>query len=456
MFAIIGHNFPADLNIRNGDIALIQPATRSAAIPAHYFWPTVPIPATHAAASWTILTIREEFGRIGAATRARPSAAAGVTTNPTGRGFETTAAGQEHQIGTLADWQPTVDANNTDANLRLEAIALGAARTGIRAYWRIDQTSVAATEASANEVFTVRVDQSGEPTAIRLPAGVTDANGNITLETVLAMNMTDLSEMEQEFAFMCFSFGAAAYVLAGCELLESGHHYLTSNIKPTRAVERQMLGAVSDAVKAAWNGHLTTLRDIVWHKTIHPLMSNDMRAMASNADVPAKLDKAGLGSVAVRLPYTGGALRGAKAMYAVFRAVTVVCAEAGYVVEMPKLANAITYMETFDDANPLETETGITPVDSYAAISDYLRPVMADAEPFIAWCAGMLKGVNEDAEDTTTNNTLLAAKSVEKAMKNHIASVGLGRNSYVNYKRFVRANIEKGNLPAVNMVFEHK
>jgi hypothetical protein len=415
----------------------------------------LPIPADHTAATWTILTIRDEFGRIGAATRGRPSADATATANPTGRGFETTAAGQEHQIGTIADWQPTVDTNNADANLRLEAIALGATRTGVKAYWRVDQANIAATETSTNQVIEVTLDNGGIPDTVRPPTGVTNAIGNIPLETALALGMSELSDMEQEFAFMCFTFGAAAYVLAGCELIESGHHYLSSNIKATRAVERQMLGMVSDTTKAAWNSHIVTLRDIIWHKSIHPLSSIDMVTMATDPDVKGRLDTAGLGSAAVRLPHIGGALRGAKAMYAVYRAVTAVCAEAGYVVEVPKLANAINYMTMFDETNPDATETGFTPIDEYDAIANYLRPVMDDAEPFISWCAGMLKSIDEDTERTAGRNTLLRANSVIRAMENHIASVSLGRNAHQNYKRFVRTLIDKSELPAVNLVFKH-
>lgn len=452
---------PVGLDLRNGRRDAIAPATRSAAIRPEYFWHAVDVPTGPDAMRVTMGVIAEAFGRLASVALHAPVAPTSHIQDVTAVGFARTAPGTAHAAGTVADWAPTVATANSNAELRTRAICLGAARAGLHAVWRITAADI-----SANERDTVPnigwLDAAGDaaavgttPAAYGFPNGVSNALGNIPMGAAIAVGMTPLTDTEQDMAHVAFSLSMAAIPLAGCELMETGHHYLTSNLAPTRAVEKQVLSTASEAVRALWTGHTDAARDMIWHKSIHPIVRNVLVTAATSRSVKERLIRAGLGSAAVRLPYTESTLRGARAMVAIYRAIRSTLDEAGYNVRMDKLLNAVDYMDTYSAANPIPTETGLTPMTRFDALEDYLKPVMESAAVYVAWCAGMYMGICDDAMVTHSSNTLLRSRAVNRAVQENAGSVASGRAAYDNYRKFARERVKEGFLPQIDLAFVH-
>lgn len=465
MTSLTGIRFAATLNLRNGNVATIQPATRTRAIPDYTLWPNVLLPADQTAISMAMVYIRDAFGRLATARIARPTQIAAYNPPNNAIGFNATRAGAAHVAGTYADWAATVAAANANAELRANAIALGATRVGIHAYWRITANEIRNVEQAGTDtvIFDPAIAANplavpvvvGHPDRVILPANQSDALGTITMMSACAMGMDDLSEAEQEFAAICLTFGAATIPLAGCELLETGHHYLSSNTSPTDGVERQFLNQASDDARNIWQTFQNSNRDMVWHKAAHPIDIPFMCTQALSMHVKERMGVAGLGSVAFRLPYVESTVKGARAMVAIYNAIAATTAEAGYVVQIPKLRNALEYIETYNAATPAATETGLTPPTRFEAIEYYLKPIMEEAGTYIAWCAGMYRAICEEAGASVNANTLLRARSITRVMNEHIGSTASGHAAYDNYRRFVRRNIQDGRLPIVNLVYQH-
>jgi len=199
---------------------------------------------------------------------------------------------------------------------------------------------------------------------------------------------------------------------------------------------------------------VNAIRDMVWHKAAHPLSPTIMVEAATDMAVKERLMRANLGSAAVRLPYVESTIRGARAMVALHSAVSASVAEAGYVVEIPRLVNALAYVETYNAATAATAANGIRYPSRFAAIEEYLRVVMDEAGPFIAWCGGMYKGICEEATAGVGANTLLKGYSIRRVLAQHVGSVASGATAYDNYKRFTRQAIKDGKLPGVTLIFD--
>ena len=107
--------------------------------------------------------------------------------------------------------------------------------------------------------------------------------------------MPALTDEEWAIAYAVFVLAKTAPVLAGCQLLENGHHYLSSNTSATQAVEQP-----------------TLVKDLVWHKAPHPVRAGVLAAFAVDKNVKARMVAAGMGSAGVRLPYVESVVKATK------------------------------------------------------------------------------------------------------------------------------------------------
>jgi hypothetical protein len=253
------NSFPVPVNnldpdLRNGVFSALVPATRAASIPVQYYY--VPVTKDCAATDCIEVYVRTYYARL-CAHYITPEA----------------IAARDADAANMGAIDAGVIAASANARLRLEAIALGAARASIEACFTIVDGDIAVNERVPDSIFTVVTNAF---TGARTFAVTRTANNQaFTAEEILGLRMTALTPDEWSFVYNVVNLAKASPVLAGCQLSENGHHYLSSVLAPSLAVEKQIVQSLdpADIVVATWNANIPMLRDVIWHKSSHPVSS---------------------------------------------------------------------------------------------------------------------------------------------------------------------------------------
>jgi hypothetical protein len=271
------------------------------------------------------------------------------------------------------------------------------------------------------------------------------------MQSALATGMRALTDEEWNFAYGVFRMASTAPALAGLSLLETDHHYLSSNIVATKAVESQVMSDMSNEARAIWNSDIPGIRDMVWHKAAHPVTATVLIDFALSVHTPERLTALGIASAAVRFPYVESSMKAAKAMLALESAIQPSLQLAGYQVSLRRLTDAmaaVTNLSAVRSAAVSATFEGTVYAGTRRqVVKALLEPVVSGAEPFVAWCAGYYKAVIEGA--SITNDSLMRSYSIRRLVKAHVVSYASGMEGYENLRKFTRLSIDKGGLPSV-------
>lgn len=88
-----------------------------------------------------------------------------------------------------------------------------------------------------------------------------------------------------------------------------------------KGVERQILGRLKPEAAALKATVDDVFRDMVWHKSVHPVSSFLLMELARDPNVPGKLSSFGVGSASIRLPYPEGELKRMRTYIAIYNGV---------------------------------------------------------------------------------------------------------------------------------------
>lgn len=442
-------------NLRNGAAAGILPAAREASIASEYWYLPVTLPGEVA---------EDVANGIAAAEAVRPSDAIEAYIRSYFGIIAAATVPPRNTAIAVGDPDPAVDtaitAAGTSPVVRLKAITLGTARASIEDSWNIGVNEWSSTETHGASLVTVN-------RVVPAPGAVVPAGGELTLAAALrnpfnqmevdfANGMTAITGQEWEYIFTIYQLAKVAPVLAGCQLLENNHHYLSSNTKATQAVEEQLFGSLepTDPTSATWRANTVLIRDLVWHKAPHVVVTNVLTGLAIDDDVPLRLESAGLGSGAVRLPYIESKVRAAKAMIAVDTQVRMSTRAAGHKVGIPTLRAAVEILDTLGHqlagAYNLAGYTNCTTRLDF--VNGPLVTIMALSESVVAWEAGWYKSLLEAGSVNLSRNSVMQAYSIKRIVNTYAAQTADGSTARELWGRAQKSAAEKGDI--MNLTIE--
>jgi len=422
--------------ITNGTLIAATVPIRASAIPARFHWVSIPGLPTADYLANTVSVIRATYAVIGRhAVDAENVIRGGVNALPVGDRAYNAADASVAYVAGIAD-------------IRTEAIILGAIRAACHRIWDVTNAGVPliATETVASTAVTWN---AGAMQTVHDPV-----NNDFTVNEALAWAFVDLTELEHEVCFYLTKFAMAAVPLAGLTLYMTGHHFLDSAKVAHLAVMKQLKAEMRPELKAWFDNRTELVNDMIFHKSIHPIDATFLRAQATSQSVPTSLKQANLGSAAVRLPYIESEIKAADAMIAMIAAVQGPVAEADGLLGAPALVTALALVRQFVTGAPAVAPVAGYPgvVDRATAIGLHLIPTMQRCETVVAYAIGVYEEMLEMANAGRARSSLMEARSLNRIKLAHIPSVASGRAFYQNLMRVQREMAGKGAVAGPNHV----
>lgn len=334
-----------------------------------------------------------------------------------------------------------------DVLLRKKAMCLGAIRAGIISMWNADPANLIPAELSLVNVL--RLNNGNIETL------VVATNAAMTYAESCAFGMVDFTQDESDVMYALFQMSMAVLPLAGLSILSTGHHYLSSNGAATEAVMKQVMTTSSEAVKAWFAADTAVLKDMIWHKSAHPVTSAHLVAQALSANVATRLKEAQMGSASVRLPYIEPEMKAAKAMVALVANVQQPILQVDAVLEIPSVVAAIAMVNRFQVR---AVALAVAPIAAYpnvfdriGAINHILTPAVAGAAVAVGYALGVCGAMLESLPVRDRHSTLMNAKSLERVKHEQLPAVTAGAAFYDNLMKRDRRNAEQGEINGPNM-----
>jgi hypothetical protein len=255
--------------------------------------------------------------------------------------------------------------------------------------------------------------------------------------------------------------GQVAPVRAGAQLFEDGHHYHSDGDGSARhrAIEKEVLGRITDPAKNLWRANTMLLRNAIWHAGIHFVSADLLQTWAEDNDMPERLDATGYGSMSVGLPAQEDLFRRAGSYVAVKNQVLQTATAQGHVLSLKILEDTVTALAALPRRGGLPLNRPDLPgnaagpwpagCDTRAkALKLFLLPVLNTAEPVAAWMFGFYREICARAgiRASSQEGSLLRSHSLKKAVSNYLGEANRATEMYSAYARYIRAEGEKGNL----------
>jgi hypothetical protein len=355
---------------------------------------------------------------------------------------------------------------------RLEAIAIGATRTALVLSYRITTADLRATEATPTILRVVapagaadaaalaalnrRIDAGWE---IRLSSGNADAAATPAERTCL--DMAALTTEEAQLAFACVAIGQASPIRAGAQLFADGHHYHSdAEASPRhRAIEKEVLGSSTTAIRNIWRANVMMFRNAIWHAAIHPVDGDVLQGLAEDADMPERLDATGYGSFSVGLPAQEDLFNRAGSYTAVLNQVLQTASAHGHELSLAALEGTVVALKALPRRGALPAERPALPGAAAApwppgcdtrakALKLFLEPALNKAEPVAAWMFGFYREICSRAgiRASSQEGSLLRSYSLKRAVGNYLGEANRAQEMYSARARYIRAQGEEGKL----------
>lgn len=362
---------------------------------------------------------------------------------------------------------------SASANNRLEAIAIGAARTSAVLSFEITAADLRATE-SSDCVFNVVAPAAYASEVAYLAAARTATAGwtvklarnttgsPATAAEKAALGAKALTADECDLAFAMMAIGQVSPVRAGAQLFTDGHHYLSDPAASARhrAIETEVMGGVSQGAKNLWTGNIMLLRNAVWHAAIHPIETGVLQSFAEDPNMPARLENTKFGSFSVGLPAQEDLFRRAGSYLAVLKQVGTTAADHGHEVSLDELRQTVIALGNIGRAGAsLPTNRPDLPgipggawpngCDTRAKVLRlYLEPALDKAEPVAAWLFGYYKSICERGgiRANSQEGSLLRSYSLKRAVTNHLAEAVRAQEMFSAVQRNLKAQGDEGKL----------
>jgi hypothetical protein len=384
-------------DLRNGDIATITQAAPRASIDRAYKWALIDHMPAESAMDCVDAVIRAQYAQMMVAA-------------------ENAAA--------MTDAQR--------AQVRNNAIILGAVRASAMATYRLAQPDFNATECVGAGVRYVA--QNGHH-AIAASPGAATADAR----QALMRQMQDLSPLEVKVVGALMYLGMAVPVLQGVSLVATGHHYLPTTLNIFKGIKKQMIQVGKDEVRIWVEGLGEVFDDMAFHKSCHPISPPQKRRWAKQPDIAARLVVTGHGAAAIRLPAIPPDAQAGKASVAVAMKARATVAGMGHTMVITDGPALVTAVE--------RAEEGRAELD---AVQNLLSWVQTNAAN-ISFCAGIVQATTEGAgmpRDSTLN-----AYNIKKLMADHATDVQRGATYSRAYATRLRESMVSGTFsdPAIHM-----
>jgi len=402
-------------SLRNGDVEDVQPYLVSSSIPVAYHW--VPIN--------------------------------GITPNVALRCVD--AMIRCHLYWMRAN-RPT---NMDDKHIRTAAIALGAMRAVMIANYDLERGSIVATE-MADPLLSVTVPQEGALT-YNIIAPLDEA------QRTALMAPLNLSDTEMSLVRLYLRCGQCVPPLQGLNLINDGHHYLSdktkSSYKAFKAVELQLWLTPAMKELVAEDGDF--IRDIMWHKSGHPISAHLKEELASSSTVRENLHAAKLGSAVARLPATETEIRCAETYIKVCNVVNAIWATLGGGINTDVLRLRYEAVR----AIPRSMKQLVPPLDlgmgevanTRTEALEIVKATAARNADYAAMAYGFYCGTIESNASETgeqPRDSLRGAHSLTKLKSNNVASYTQGIDLHRAYRAFQAKARSEGKIVIPKVVFE--
>lgn len=457
-------------NLRNGVVGYIAKCQREASIPRCFFWGSPrhhdqwagDAAGFHASLPGGFLIdvcVRSVFGQIVGDAVAVAQAANAAAAAPA---FNADAA-RDAAAGLAAN--------------RSTAIVLGAARAAVTKSYGIREDDLIPTEragaifefvrpaAAADEAaYRARMETARHGWRARISSGRPLAAANPAEHA--AMTMAPMTAPENEYAHMVYMIAIGSVTRAGSMLLTEDHHYSSATDKRRRhaAIESEVIGKFPATPVATFRAAGMDAKDLIWHKSVHPIATSLLTALAQAGDSAAKLGEegAGFGSMTVGLPAEEDTINRAGSYLALLDTVGPMLANAGHTVALPGVVAALAFTRNAPrvalPANiPLSAilaphVTDINIRSRRDAAKKVLLPMLDKAAPVAAWMFGYYRAIAEDMgiRANTPEGSLLRSYSLRKAMESNLPMASDAQEKHRLRKRAMRQAAEEGNLETIN------
>jgi hypothetical protein len=284
--------------------------------------------------------------------------------------------------------------------------------------------------------------------------------------------MVAMSALENEYSHLVYMIGIGSVTRAGAMLLTDDHHYSSAAEKRRRhsAIESEVLTRYPAPVQAMFRAAGEDGKDLIWHKSVHPILANLLTELAEAPDAAAKLGEggAGFGSMTVGLPAEEDAINRAGSYMALLDTMAPILVNAGHTVAMPGVVAALAYTRAAP-RTPVPPgadlpETLVLPADLATYVTDtnirsrrdaakkVLLPMLNRAAPTAAWMFGYYSSVAEDLgiRSSSSEGSLLRSHSLRKAMESNLPMSADARDKHRLRKRAMKEAAEAGQLETVN------
>jgi hypothetical protein len=282
--------------------------------------------------------------------------------------------------------------------------------------------------------------------------------GGMTEEERTAQEMDRLTDVEREVSANFFILGTAAPPRAGAVHIKTTHHYLsdTDNRRRHLACEKQVRAAESPDARSWMAQDATIWRDMLWHKSIHPIKVEVLENLAASPTTAERLEASGYGAFAVGIPAQENFIARAGSYVAVRNATFDNIRASQSHVDFPKLMRMYAVFETMprNIAGTVIAEwpgkpAGMPPATVTTrkdAVMLWLKPELESCAARSAWMFGWYREVCSRLSIRTNSQegSLLRSYSLRKAMETHMPMAAEGQNAYTAYVRSMRVAVDDG------------
>lgn len=333
--------------------------------------------------------------------------------------------------------------NLTGDQTRKAAIVLGCIRALATTFYRLGQGDFIAGETAVSKMEYGTAVAATETTPA-VPGGIRFKQ-NVPQATRARMRRSmTFTALEEAIITELIPMAVGVIPLQGFSILNCGHHYIStpshSSFKAFLAVERAHWKL---STNADWfTSDEAILRDIMWHKSCHPVNMTLKEKAAANIAVKEQLVTAGAGAAAARLPATEASVRACDSYATLFAVLkqNFAAFQGGINTTVLDLANRS--LKTFlpgDAGQPTGTirEAGIPEwvVDRRTCIR-WMEQIVARNQATAAQCYGFYCAMSDAGAALGVGgavDSLRNAHSLKKLMTSHIPSYTMGYQSYGDY-----------------------
>ncbi|GAV70102.1 hypothetical protein CFOL_v3_13600 [Cephalotus follicularis] len=343
----------------------------------------------------------------------------------------------EYIISHMAQMTRNPPSGLSPAQVRKAAICLGVARAVTTTFYRISDGDLIPGE-RATPVLIAGKDETGNVKYTPIPG--------LNPELINMLNAPlELTDTEKSVVCTLVKCAYGIIPMQGYSLMMSGHHYLsqadTQSRKVYAVVEKAYWKATE--VKDWFSSDAGLIQDILWHKACHPVSVSFKINAAMDASIAAKLEAAGAGACASRLPAVEPELRSANSYVKLLATVNPLFQMFGGGVDFTRLNELIEIVKFYPPGvvNPAQMENMpealVGTVNNRATAIQALSTMLKRNQDKVALCYGFYCALSDSSTTMGTagaQDTLKTSFSLAKLKTQNFPSYMTGNQLFGDYQ----------------------